>query len=862
MKSISDADRAGRLKIAWSLGCGALSAVGLLLVLLVVQGCNEEKPGAVATAESAEDFAVIQRVQPPSEFRQIPYYGDIWVTTWADDGHLYSIFGDGTGMKDRLPTLLVGEPDEFDAAYEEVRPGWFKVKDPRGAAAEWCEIYDCSKAYRQAPYTPAGMVRLEGLVPDFKLHDGEDQDIVSRHIPYGDRTAFEQMDKPSSLVAVGPRFYAHMHYPPGEPVCGYLAWSDDHGKTWHRKDGSPWKATSPFRVTMFFNMGQAYCENRDRYLYGLGIGREVALEDPRPQKVYLLRVPLDRSHASSESGVTEGAGGSSRLLYADRAPKASDDPVLDYSAYEYFAGFDAHGRPRWSAKAEEAEPLEGLATKAQGSALYHPGLKRYLFLSGYLESVQLRKGGAVPGGTAIGEVPAAALFESPHPWGPWRLADRFPGGYIASFVPKGAGPNSVYFAAAGGGGLTYALNIGRLELETRPPRVVPAAWRKIRTRKVEQVIGDVDFETMRPTRQRTQSQVDLLHSDLGASFEHDGKLWFLFGDSDPESPGWDEYHDDAVAWTTARSIEEFRLHFLKDADSGRGYLNPKIRGTVDGSDPKLDVDLGTLNVPLDGLSDGESVYVWFTTGGAQRSLVARSDDTFRTFKKVFDFGNTHFVDVAVERARGPIPGIPESKRGPWVWVFGSGNAEHREVYLAALPLDGLRRADRSSVRFLKRATPAGPQWKLEWSDRESEATPIFRIEHGAGPGVMSAVPHGWGFGEPLIHYNRELKSWVATYNSARRTIRLRTASRPWGPWSESIVLFDPAEDDGRGPAYGRYIGDDRTERLGGQGELYGPYVIERFTRTLPDGRVKIYWLLSPWQPYTVLLMESVLEKTP
>ncbi len=852
-------------KFAGCLGCCTLFGVGLVLVLLVVQGCDEEKPGNVDAAESADDFAVIGRVDAPSEFRQIPYYGDIWATTWADDGHLYSIFGDGTGMKDRLPTLLVGEPDEFDAAYKEVRPGWFKVKDPRGDAAEWCEIYDCSKAYRQAPYTPAGMVRLEGPVPDFKLRGGQHQDVVARHIPYGDLTAFEQMDKPSSLVAVGPRFYAHMHYPPGEPVYGYTAWSDNHGKTWHAIDGSPWKATSPFRVTMFFNMGQAYRENRDRYLYGLGIGREVALEDPQPQEVYLLRVPLDRSDSPSESRDANEARkprNPSRPLYANRTPTASDDPVLNYSAYEYFAGLDAHGRPAWSGKAEDAKPLEGLATKAQGSALYHPELKRYLFLSGYLENVELRKGDARREGVPQGEIPAAALFEAPHPWGPWRLAGRFPGGYIASFVPKGAGPNSVYFAAAGGGGLTYALNIGRLEFETRPPRVVPASLRQVQTRKVEQVIGDVDFETLQPTRQRTESQVNLLHSDLGASFEHDGKLWFLFGDSDPESPGWDEYHDDAVAWTTARSVEEFRLNFLKDSNSGRGYLNPRIRGTVDGSDPKLDVDLGTLNVPLDGVSDGKSVYVWFTTGGAQRSLVAHSDDSFRSFKKVFDFGKTHFVDVAVERARGPIPGIPESETDPWVWVFGSGNADHREVYLAALPLDGLRRGDRSTVRFLKRATPAVRQWELEWSDRESEAAPIFRIEHGDGPGLMSAVPHGWGFGEPLIHYNRALQLWVATYNSARRTIRLRTAAQPWGPWSESIVLFDPAEDDGQGPAYGRYVGDDRTERLGGQGELYGPYVIERFTRVLPDGRIKLYWLLSPWQPYTVVLMESILEKTP
>ena len=492
--------------------------------------------------------------------------------------------------------------------------------------------------------------------------------------------------------------------------------------------------------------------------------------------------------------------------------------------------------------------------------MYHKGLDRYLFLSGFVGEEEFFKGAPDKGARSIGKVPAGAVFEAPYPWGPWRMAGTFPGGYIASFIPKDAGEKSVWFAAAGGGGVTYALNVAKLEFTTRPARVTRPRLSLVKTRKVEQVIGDWEFETLQPTRQKTETRFNLLHSDLGASFEHQGKLWFLFGDSDPESPGWDEYHDDAIAWTTADNVDAFRLEFLKDRRSGRGYLNPRILGTVDGSDPELDVDLGTLNVPLDGLSDGQTMFVWFTTGGAARSLVARSDDDGRSFRKVFDFGETHFIDLAVEAARGPIPGIPESVDEPYVLVFGSGNKDYHHVYLAALSRESLREADRSAVRFLKEITPiTGGLWELKWSPGEADATPIFRIEHGKGVGAMSAVPHGWGFGEPLIQFNRTLDQWTATYNAARRTIRLRTAAQPWGPWSESIVLFDPSADYGDGPAFGRYIGDDKTERLGGQGELYGPYVIEPFTRRGPNGQVELYWLLSPWQPYTVLLMESTVQ---
>ncbi|RME44314.1 MAG: hypothetical protein D6796_11950 [Caldilineae bacterium] len=172
---------------------------------------------------------------------------------------------------------------------------------------------------------------------------------------------------------------------------------------------------------MFINMGQAYALNEDGYLYGLGIGDEVA-DPPQRQAVYLTRVPLPQ-------------------------PGAANDPVLDYAAYEYFAGLDGD-TPRWSASPGDAVPLDGLETMAQGAAMYHKGAGRYLFLSGLLKA----------DGTG-------GLFEAPTPWGPWHLSATFPAGFIASLIPKGATPTGFYFTAAGGGGVTYNLNIGRIEMD-------------------------------------------------------------------------------------------------------------------------------------------------------------------------------------------------------------------------------------------------------------------------------------------------------------------------------------------------------------------------------------------------------------
>jgi hypothetical protein len=782
----------------------------LLLIpfLFIFAACGGEEETPPAPPEEAGClYCVIQSAQIVGDYTSIPYVGDIWTTTWAADGSVYAAFGDATGMNKCLPTLFLDEVDEFDADYTEVSPGLYTVPDENN---EYCEVFGCEEPLPLCQYTPAGLLSLSGDPPDFELCDDPDQCVVSRHIPYGNYDVFANSDKPSSILAVNGRIYMPMHYPPGDAEVGYIAYSDDDGRTWTQIPGSPWKNDSPFQTLMFFNMGQNYGLNRDGYVYGLGIADE--LPDGAPQQdVYLARVPLP-----------DGGG---------------SDPVLDYAAYEYFTGLDESGAPQWSEDPAAAVPLDGLKTIAQGAAFYHEGAGQYLFLSGFLE----RDG-------------SGALFAAPDPWGPWYKVNDLPAGYIPGVIAKGATADSFYFTAAGGGPVTYNLNVGQIKLtldKSKPPPPLTL----LDTRKVEQIVGDWDLETLQPTRQQTESRFNVLFTDLGSPFEYQGKLWFLFGDTDPEAPGWDEYHDDAIAWTEAQSAADFQINFLTDPDSGRGILNPKI-ACPEENNPDC-VDLGAVNVPVAGLGDGETMFVWFTADTANRSLLARSDDDGRTFQKVYDFGDTHFVDIAAQRYDGELPGLAGA--GPWALIFGSGDKENNDVYLAAASLQSLRDGDRSAIRFLSGiAYDDNGAAQLSWSTAEGDSVPLFRIEHGPGPGIMSEVPHGWGFGEPLIHYNEKLGLWLATYNAARTTIRLRTAENPWGPWSASLVLFDPARDYGRGPAYGRTVGDDQTDQLGGQGELYGPYVIPRFTELLADGRIRLYWLLSPWQPYVVYLMESTL----
>ena len=255
--------------------------------------------------------------------------------------------------------------------------------------------------------------------------------ILRRDAP----TQFEPRvdDKPSSVLFLDGRLFGQFHSPLGDARIGYLAYSDDYGKNWKRvgyflpkaekpADGSPWtkEANSNFRCLLFFNMGRNYELNTDGYVYGLGIGREWNWSG----EVYLARVDQKR--------------------------------ILHYEDWEYLVGVGTDGKPVWSKSQAEAKPLPGLFTGDVGSAIYHPGVKRYLFLN------------------------SKHLFDAPEPWGPWTVAGDFPSeppewqkGYQPGIMTKGLGTDSFWFTMTGQAhrpNMTYSFHIGQMVMHLDSPR--------------------------------------------------------------------------------------------------------------------------------------------------------------------------------------------------------------------------------------------------------------------------------------------------------------------------------------------------------------------------------------------------------
>src|SRR5713101_739072 len=124
-------------------------------------------------------------------------------------------------------------------------------------------------------------------------------------------------------------------------------------------------------------------------------------------------------------------------------------------------------------------------------------------------------------------------------------------------------------------------------------------------RKVCQLTGEPDRERGTPAFNQTETDFGFFGTDLGSSFEHGGRLWFLFGDTWPgPGPATDS---DCVAWTTDANPEPgIHLHFVTGAPNK--YKSPVLRDRAGHV-----LKTGGFEVPIAGISAGGRMYVFYST---------------------------------------------------------------------------------------------------------------------------------------------------------------------------------------------------------------------------------------------------------
>ena len=361
------------------------------------------------------------------------------------------------------------------------------------------------------------------------------------------------------------------------------------------------------------------------------------------------------------------------------------------------------------------------------------------------------------------------------------------------------------------------------------------------TVKLEQLIGDQDKELHQPTISQTETRYGIQGTDLGYSFDNQGRTYFLFGDT----LGTLDKALDVIATTDATDPEKgVRLDFLT---AGNHYLTIQPPG----------ISMGAFEVPVSGISIGGQMYVVVSTNhsadrSTDRSVLTKFTlpSTFQPLRTISQLPMGRFIKMSLHIDPGSTTGLPSG--GPFVFIWGTGVYRQSDAYLAIVPEANFE-TGLGTLYFAGLDSTGAPAW----SNKEADAVPI--VKNGT-------------LGDLSVTWCKDLGLWLMTYDQRAPTtgIAFSYSKTPWGPWSEPQVIFNDVRDG----ALGKFIHDPRIKPDDGlegpvigsvqadpaavKGGTYAPYVVERWTK-VHGSELDLYYVLSTWNPYVVVLMKSQLK---
>jgi hypothetical protein len=362
------------------------------------------------------------------------------------------------------------------------------------------------------------------------------------------------------------------------------------------------------------------------------------------------------------------------------------------------------------------------------------------------------------------------------------------------------------------------------------------------TIKLEQLLGEEDKQLHRPTLSQTVTRYGIEGTDLGNSFEHGGRVYFLFGDT----VGRLRHALDTIATTDASDPESgVRLDFLK---SGADYLTIQPSG----------ISMGAFEVPVAGISLSGQVYVAVSTNHSEDRSTDRSVLTkftlpanFQPLRTISQLPEGHFVKMSLHIEPGTITGLPVG--GPFILVWGTGPYRKSDAYLSIVPAAQFE-SGKGARYFAGLDAGSAPIW----SEKESDSRAI--VQNGT-------------IGDLSVTWCKDLGLWLMTYDSrdpAPRGVLFSYSRTPWGPWSEPQIIFNAQRDGALGQFIhnpqanpddglaGPVIGKGQANPQAVHGGAYAPYVVERWTK-VQGSELSICYVLSTWNPYVVVLMKSRLH---
>jgi len=304
--------------------------------------------------------------------------------------------------------------------------------------------------------------------------------------------------------------------------------------------------------------------------------------------------------------------------------------------------------------------------------------------------------------------------------------------------------------------------------------------------------------------------------DLGSMFEHNGKVWFTFGDTfasrapGATGGGGTGWRSNVMAWTTDTDPSDgitLEGMVLDDLGLAKELLPSK----------KVD-NVEMTVIPTHGFAANGAMYLhwmsvkhWSIAGEwvVNDAGLARSSDDGQTWT-VLDTprwsGTSGFVQIAPYHVREN--GVDT------LYVWGITHGRFGGVSLAKVPAAGVE--DAAAWRYYTGLDGAG---NPTWSNDVTAAKLV----------VDDMV------GELSVVWNPYLERWIMTYSKGGAAV-IREGLAPWGPWGGTITVV--TKDDAPG--------------------LYAPYMLDRYTA---EGGRRIYFTLSIWDPYEVFWYRADLTKT-
>jgi len=373
-----------------------------------------------------------------------------------------------------------------------------------------------------------------------------------------------------------------------------------------------------------------------------------------------------------------------------------------------------------------------------------------------------------------------------------------------------------------------------------------------------------------PTANNTHYRANLSGSSLGISVVQDNQLFLFFGDTLGAEKIWQSSTSlpDAVGYAAVdfASVADdpdllcTELRFLLSGDKtgnvegdfagarmkapAGSSLKEFIHNPAGPLNYAMQPDMpGTLEVPSGAFSHDGSIYLFYTivstitlqVGG---SYLAKWETPSTTGDPTYQI--LYHVDQRFT-SNGPLGGnfinIAPLVEGEYVYLFGTGKYRNSPVYLARKRLSEL-----AEEGGFEAYDPAMSSW----------------VEAGTPTAPVVAMP---SIGELSVQYFPEIQRYVMIdqeVNAGNRIVA-RFAEKPQGPFSNAVTMA-VMED----PAFEKKYCCDAKECVGDkiiqcdQAGFFGVYLLPTVT-VHPNASFTLYFTMSTWQPYNVVLMSATFK---